>query len=304
MTKKFNVENCDILNENGHLRLVYNDDDYAYPLTLISEKSYRKLNEKAAKLFGEFEWIIHLIKTNVAHHDSILAALVADIYASDPKLYDAAMNSFADDEEDEFDDEDSYELSDCLTLTATDEKDERGHRMGCFDVESLKNLDTDMLRALADALGIEDFDTATRIHLIFAIHEKDIDMDDSACDYDCEECECGEMTEDGNCICHYEGDDEDTVSDEENSEATVPDANDSKGYEYVDGPAHYHGTECIENMRHLYGDEAVKWFCICNAYKYRFRDGSKPGVSSEQDRSKADWYERYAAKMMAKQYCY
>ena len=72
----------------------------------------------------------------------------------------------------------------------------------------------------------------------------------------------------------------------------------------MDGPAHYHGTECIENMRKLFGDEAVRWFCICNAYKYRFRDGSKPGVTAEQDEKKARWYEDYAVKMMNEQRYY
>ena len=60
----------------------------------------------------------------------------------------------------------------------------------------------------------------------------------------------------------------------------------------------------IENMRKLFGDEAVRWFCICNAYKYRFRDGSKPGVSAEQDHEKAHWYEDYAVKMMGEQRYY
>lgn len=79
---------------------------------------------------------------------------------------------------------------------------------------------------------------------------------------------------------------------------------DSADYEYVDGPAHYHGTECIEKMRKLYGDDAVRWFCICNAYKYRFRNGSKPGVTAEQDEEKARWYENYAANMMGEQRYY
>ena len=79
---------------------------------------------------------------------------------------------------------------------------------------------------------------------------------------------------------------------------------DSSQYEYVNGPAHYNGTECIENMRKLYGDDAVRWFCICNAYKYRFRDGSKPGVTAEQDKEKAHWYEDYAANMMGEQRYY
>lgn len=84
----------------------------------------------------------------------------------------------------------------------------------------------------------------------------------------------------------------------------IIDHKDSTDYEYVDGPAHYHGTECIEKMRKLYGDDAVRWFCICNAYKYRFRNGSKPGVTAEQDEEKARWYESYAANMMGEQRYY
>lgn len=62
--------------------------------------------------------------------------------------------------------------------------------------------------------------------------------------------------------------------------------------------------EWIEKMRKLYGDDAVRWFCICNAYKYRFRNGSKPGVTAEQDEEKARWYENYAANMMGEQRYY
>ena len=44
----------------------------------------------------------------------------------------------------------------------------------------------------------------------------------------------------------------------------------------VNHPSHYQGKrECIEVMRKMFGDEAVKGFCKCNAYKYRFRAGRK-----------------------------
>ena len=130
------------------------------------------------------------------------------------------------------------------------------------------------------------------------------------------------MTGDGDCISNYEEDDsvedekknddiDDCDGDCENCEyADLNDHNDedksedSADYEYVDGPAHYHGTECIENMRIIFCDDAVRWFCICNAYKYRFRDGSKPGVTAEQDEEKARWYENYAANMMGEQRYY
>jgi hypothetical protein len=60
----------------------------------------------------------------------------------------------------------------------------------------------------------------------------------------------------------------------------------------VNHPSHYQGKhECIEVMRALFGDEAVKSFCKCNAYKYRFRAGKKG--SAEEDIKKAEWYEDY-----------
>lgn len=56
----------------------------------------------------------------------------------------------------------------------------------------------------------------------------------------------------------------------------------------VDHPAHYQGTfECIDEMISLFGVEAVKSFCRCNVYKYRFRANQKNG---EEDIKKAEWY--------------
>ena len=68
----------------------------------------------------------------------------------------------------------------------------------------------------------------------------------------------------------------------------------------VDHPSHYQsegGHECIDVMRKMFGDTAVRGFCKCNAYKYRFRAGRKKGNSTEQDIKKAEWYEDYLFKM-------
>ena len=66
----------------------------------------------------------------------------------------------------------------------------------------------------------------------------------------------------------------------------------------VNHPEHYQGRrECIDIMRVMFGDEAVKDFCKCNAFKYRFRAGKKEGNSAEQDIQKAEWYEEYLFKM-------
>ena len=69
--------------------------------------------------------------------------------------------------------------------------------------------------------------------------------------------------------------------------------------EKVNHPAHYQGKhECIDVMRTMFGDEAVKGFCRCNAYKYRFRAGRKD--NADEDIEKAEWYEDYLLKMESK----
>lgn len=57
----------------------------------------------------------------------------------------------------------------------------------------------------------------------------------------------------------------------------------------VNHPQHYtHGKyECIEVMTDIFGPEAVKDFCICNAFKYLWRHKYKNGV---EDIKKAKWY--------------
>lgn len=56
----------------------------------------------------------------------------------------------------------------------------------------------------------------------------------------------------------------------------------------VNHPAHYQGAhECIDEMMSLFGIDAVKGFCMCNVYKYRYRANKKNGA---EDIKKADWY--------------
>lgn len=58
--------------------------------------------------------------------------------------------------------------------------------------------------------------------------------------------------------------------------------------EMVNHPEHYSGKyECIDEMVALFGVEAVKHFCMCNVYKYRFRASRKDG---EKDIKKAECY--------------
>lgn len=286
-----NINNCDILFESGRLRLVYDTPGFNFPMTLVHARSNHELNEKAMKIFEPKEWIHYLAEQGAGKTISPVHPLLADAYKNHKEDYMAVLNNIKDEkiepETCDCPDCDDDELVGTVVVTATGEVDEEtGHRLGRLEIGGLKEMDTDALRALADDLDIDGFDTMPRLSLIFAIHEQDIDMDDSECDYDC----------DGDCEnCEYT--DLNDHNDENESE-------DSADYEYVDGPAHYHGTECIEKMRKLYGDDAVRWFCICNAYKYRFRNGSKPGVTAEQDEEKARWYENYASNMMGEQRYY
>lgn len=57
----------------------------------------------------------------------------------------------------------------------------------------------------------------------------------------------------------------------------------------VNHPAHYESGqfECIDVMLETQGKEAVKDFCICNAFKYLYRHRRKNGV---EDIKKARWY--------------
>jgi hypothetical protein len=58
----------------------------------------------------------------------------------------------------------------------------------------------------------------------------------------------------------------------------------------VNHPAHYQKEgrkECIEEMIDRFGVEAVKHFCLLNAYKYMYRHEAKGG---QQDVDKANWY--------------
>ena len=66
----------------------------------------------------------------------------------------------------------------------------------------------------------------------------------------------------------------------------------SESYEAVNHPKHYQGSkyECIEVMRDVFGDDAVKTFCTLNAFKYIWRAGKKNG---SEDLNKAAWYTNY-----------
>ena len=57
----------------------------------------------------------------------------------------------------------------------------------------------------------------------------------------------------------------------------------------VNHPSHYETgkVECIDVMLETQGIEAVKSFCLCNAFKYLYRHRNKNG---REDIAKAIWY--------------
>ena len=283
----FNIENCDVTMENGYLRLIYHTDKLPVPMVLAVTKSYHDLNEKAMQLFDGDDWAESVVEWNLRKEDPIWHNLLADIYVSHNDMYKKTMAV------------NKKEPTKYIALEFTGEKNEQGHRMGRLDFEDLKKMDYDCLKLLAKDLDVSEYDTLGPNDLAYSVSLVDIDVDDADCD--CDNCEFAELDD-------RDEKDDDSCEAEEHPEWPHPIEEDikpdSSQYEYVNGPDHYNGTECIENMRKLYGDDAVRWFCICNAYKYRFRDGSKPGVTAEQDKEKAHWYEDYAANMMGEQRYY
>lgn len=66
----------------------------------------------------------------------------------------------------------------------------------------------------------------------------------------------------------------------------------------VNHPSHYnaHAKECIVEMYTLFGLDKFIDFCTMNAWKYRYRAGSKQGSPAAQDNAKADRYIEYARR--------
>ena len=72
----------------------------------------------------------------------------------------------------------------------------------------------------------------------------------------------------------------------------APRANPAPEFDPVERPHHYNregAMESIDEMVLVFGPEAVMHFCLCNAWKYRYRATAKNG---EEDLKKSDWYMR------------
>ena len=75
---------------------------------------------------------------------------------------------------------------------------------------------------------------------------------------------------------------------EQPTKPPMPPVNSPKDEE-INHPDRYAGGkfECIDIMLDVFGKEAVKHFCLLNAFKYIWRQEKKGGV---QDTKKAVWY--------------
>lgn len=69
----------------------------------------------------------------------------------------------------------------------------------------------------------------------------------------------------------------------------APSVNEKPVNDNVNHPSHYATGkyECIDVMLEIFGVEAVKTFCLLNAFKYNYRTGNKNGL---EDIKKAKWY--------------
>lgn len=65
----------------------------------------------------------------------------------------------------------------------------------------------------------------------------------------------------------------------------------------VNKPSHYNregAMQCIEEMELVFGREALMYFCLLNAWKYRYRAADKNGA---EDIAKSDFYMNYYKKL-------
>lgn len=80
-----------------------------------------------------------------------------------------------------------------------------------------------------------------------------------------------------------------TINDTPNIAEVVEKCGEDVKPDPVERPEYYQtgGIECIDAMTAAFGDETVKDFCLCNAFKYLWRHRQKNGV---EDLKKARWY--------------
>lgn len=99
--------------------------------------------------------------------------------------------------------------------------------------------------------------------------------------------EYGYLPERSDCTC---GDEECTKCWDREIPSTEPTPTTTTPQEdVVNHPNHYTngGMECIDEMILIFGKKAVANFCLCNAWKYRYRALYK---NKEEDMKKSHWY--------------
>lgn len=90
--------------------------------------------------------------------------------------------------------------------------------------------------------------------------------------------------------CTHNGSESDDKTDNFTPFSVVaPSVNEKTVNDNVNHPSHYATGkyECIDVMLEIFGVEAVKTFCLLNAFKYNYRSGRKNGL---EDIQKAKWY--------------
>ena len=183
MNKKsvMGINNCDILNENGVLRLVYNFNKYTPPMIMVRAKSYHEFNKSGMFLFGAKTWATYIVQLNIDEEEPILRGLLADIYQNYHDLYEEVFHGAAeDDDAPDCDCEDCCDddgIIDYLTLTDTGRMSEKGHHIGRFDFDNLAKLDTDTLHILAKVCDIKNSEAMDRGFLLWNLHNQDIDIE-------------------------------------------------------------------------------------------------------------------------------
>lgn len=77
---------------------------------------------------------------------------------------------------------------------------------------------------------------------------------------------------------------------------TKPEEEQQEANDLINHPNHYtnKGMECIDEMKLVFGTEAVMHFCLCNVWKYRYRADTK---EAEESMKKADWYMKKYAEL-------
>ena len=79
------------------------------------------------------------------------------------------------------------------------------------------------------------------------------------------------------------------LKDSDNANEVIYDKETPSESNAVDHPSHYNqgGIECIDAMVSAFGADAVRKFCLINAFKYIWRASDKNG---DEDIDKAIWY--------------